>query len=59
MVSIILSIYSTFLTSYLTVPKFTPVVNSFKELAASHSKYKLVEPMDTDLAQFFLVGIYE
>ncbi len=46
--------YTTSLTSFLTVTKFKPIVSSFHDLA-NNSDYKLVVPMDSDFAQFCLV----
>lgn len=54
MSGVVIAFFTTLLTSYLTVPKLKPIVNSFHELRASN-RYKLVEPLDIDLAELFLV----
>lgn len=56
MSGVLIAVFTTLLTSYLTVPKLKPIVNSFRELGASNH-YKLVEPLDTDVAELFLVCI--
>jgi len=46
--------YTTALTSFLTVQKLNPVVNSFQELASS-KQYHLVAPLLSFMSTFFLV----
>jgi Ligand-gated ion channel len=54
---VLVNVYNGQLVSYLTVPKFETVVNSFNELA--HSKTpQLALPKGTIIAQFCLVSIW-
>ena len=52
---ILFSGYTTTLTSFLTVQKLKPIVNSFQELASS-KQYQLVQPLQLSTGTIFLVG---
>jgi len=54
---ILFSGYTTTLTSFLTVQKLKPIVNSFQELASS-KQYQLVQPLQLSTGTIFLVGTY-
>lgn len=54
MAVVLTNAYTSTLTSYLTVPKLEPIVNTLEELAAN-GRIKITLDFESDLSKVFLV----